>query len=83
MKILAGDIGGTKSELAIFDTDKSHVLQFGMGFLNHEQANLISMLQNFIANAHPVRREQPDPRSRGLAPAQRSGGVVRVSLLPE
>ena len=56
MKILAGDIGGTKSDLAIFDTDKPHVLQFGMGFLNHEQANLISMLQNFIANAGmPIR----------------------------
>ena len=51
MKILAGDIGGTKSELAIFDTDKPHVLQFGMGFLNYEQANLISMLRNFIADA--------------------------------
>ena len=51
MKILAGDIGGTKSDLAIFDTDKPHMLQFGMGFLNHEQANLIAMLQNFITNA--------------------------------
>ena len=51
MKILAGDIGGTKSELAIFDTAQPKVLQFGMGFLNHEQANLISMLRNFIANA--------------------------------
>lgn len=51
MKILAGDIGGTKSELAIFDTERPQVLQFGMGFLNHVQANLISMLRNFIANA--------------------------------
>ena len=51
MKILAGDIGGTKSELAIFDTDKPQVLRLGMGFLNHKQANLIFMLRNFIANA--------------------------------
>ena len=51
MKILAGDIGGTKSELAIFDTEQPQVLQFGMGFLNHEQTSFISMLQNFIANA--------------------------------
>lgn len=50
MKILAGDIG-TKSELAIFDTEQPQVLKFGMGFLNHKQANLISMLRNFIANA--------------------------------
>lgn len=51
MKILVGDIGGTKSELAIFDTEEPQVLQFGMGFLNHEQANFISMLRNFIAYA--------------------------------
>ena len=49
MKILAGDIGETKSELAIFDIEEPQVLQFGMGFLNHEQANFISMLGNFIA----------------------------------
>ncbi len=51
MKILAADIGGTKSELAIFDTEKPQGLQFGMSFLNHEQVNFISMLRNFITCA--------------------------------
>ena len=50
MKILAGDIGGAKSELAIFDSEQPMFLQFGMGFLSYEQADFISMLRNFITN---------------------------------
>ncbi|MDP3004636.1 glucokinase [Methylotenera sp.] len=57
MKILAGDIGGTKTELAIFDaeqlaTSSSVTPLFGMHFLNREQDDFISMLRNFMAQAN-------------------------------
>lgn len=48
MRILAGDIGGTKTELAIFDTSQPYVAQFEMLFLNREQQSVEAMLQQFI-----------------------------------
>lgn len=48
MKILAGDIGGTKTELAIFDVDKPSVPLFLARFLNREQDGFIPMLLNYM-----------------------------------
>lgn len=57
MKILTGDIGGTKTELAIFDTEQLTVSQlpeplFGMRFLNREQSGFINMLRDFMLKAN-------------------------------
>jgi glucokinase len=57
MKILAGDIGGTKTELAIYDVGQlaassSATPLFGMRFLNHEQDGFIPMLRHFILEAN-------------------------------
>jgi glucokinase len=48
MKILAGDVGGTKTELAIFDTAEPMVPKFEMRFVNREQDSFEAMLKNFI-----------------------------------
>ncbi|MDZ4212519.1 MAG: glucokinase, partial [Methylotenera sp.] len=48
MKILAGDIGGTKTELAIFDVEQPAVPLFSARFLNREQDGFISMLLNYM-----------------------------------
>lgn len=48
MKILAGDVGGTKTELAIFESTQPDVAQFEMHFVNREQTSFESMLQHFI-----------------------------------
>ncbi len=47
MKILAGDIGGTKTELAIFDVEQPTVPLFSARFLNREQDGFIPMLRNY------------------------------------
>lgn len=57
MKILAADIGGTKTELAIFDleqlSDASYPEPiFGMRFLNRDQNGFITMLRNFMLEAN-------------------------------
>ncbi|MDD2932764.1 MAG: hypothetical protein PHO76_02655 [Methylotenera sp.] len=51
MKILAADIGGTKTELAIFDleqlSDASYLEpNFGMRFLNRDQNGFITIYIN-------------------------------------
>lgn len=56
MKILAGDIGGTKTELAIFDASQLAASPlsaplFGMRYLNREQDGFIPMLRNFMLHA--------------------------------
>lgn len=56
MKILAGDIGGTKSDLAIYSADYSANLKsskplFSMRFFNRDQVDLITMLQSFMAQS--------------------------------
>lgn len=48
MKILAGDVGGTKTELAIFDTTEPNVPKFEMRFVNREQDSVEAMLKGFI-----------------------------------
>lgn len=48
MKILAGDIGGTKTELAIFDVEQPIVPLFSARFLNREQNGFIPMLLNYM-----------------------------------
>ncbi len=48
MKILAGDIGGTKTELAIFDTAEPKMPIFEMRFVNREQDSFEAMLKHFI-----------------------------------
>ena len=48
MKILAGDIGGTKTELAIFDMAEPKTPIFEMRFVNREQDSFETMLKNFI-----------------------------------
>lgn len=48
MKVLAGDIGGTKTELAIFDVDQPTVPLFSACFLNREQDEFIPMLLNYM-----------------------------------
>lgn len=48
MKILAGDIGGTKTELAIFDSAESTIPIFEMRFINREQGSFEAMLKNFV-----------------------------------
>jgi glucokinase len=48
MIILAGDVGGTKTELAIFDSAEPNVAKFEMRFLNREQQNFEAMLKNFV-----------------------------------
>jgi glucokinase len=48
MNILAGDIGGTKTELAIFDIDAPELPKFEMRFVNREQDSFAAMLRNFI-----------------------------------
>jgi glucokinase len=48
MRILAGDIGGTKTELAIFDTAEPMMPKFEMRFVNREQDSFEAMLMNFI-----------------------------------
>ncbi|MDP3333402.1 MAG: glucokinase [Methylococcaceae bacterium] len=48
MKILAGDIGGTKTELAIFDVEQPAVPLFSARFLNREQDGFIPMLLNYM-----------------------------------
>ena len=48
MKILAGDIGGTKTELAIFDMAEPKMPIFEMRFINREQDSFETMLKNFI-----------------------------------
>lgn len=57
MKILAADIGGTKTELAIFDLEQLSGASypepiFGMRFLNRDQNGFITMLRNFILQAN-------------------------------
>ena len=51
--ILAGDIGGTKTELAIFDSHDSQMRgpKFERRYLNREQDNLPAMVQNFLRDA--------------------------------
>ncbi len=51
--ILAGDIGGTKTDLAIFDSDDSQMSgpKFERRYLNREQENLPTMVQNFLQEA--------------------------------
>ena len=51
--ILAGDIGGTKTELAIFDSHDSQMRgpKFEHRYLNREQENLPAMVQNFLQEA--------------------------------
>ena len=48
MIILAGDVGGTKTELAIFDSAEPNVAKFEMRFLNREQQNFEAMLKHFV-----------------------------------
>lgn len=48
MIILAGDVGGTKTELAIFDSGNLHDPLFEMRFVNKEQANFEELLKYFI-----------------------------------
>lgn len=48
MKILAGDIGGTKTELAIFDVEQPAVPLFSARFFNREQDGFIPMLLNYM-----------------------------------
>ncbi len=48
MIILAGDVGGTKTELAIFDSAEPHIAKFEMRFVNREQQNFESMLKHFV-----------------------------------
>lgn len=48
MKILAGDVGGTKTELAIFESTQPDVAQFEMHFVNREQTSFEAMLQHFV-----------------------------------
>ncbi len=48
MKILAGDIGGTKTELAIFDVEQPAFPLFRARFLNREQDGFIPMLLNYM-----------------------------------
>ena len=45
--ILAGDIGGTKTELAIFDSLDSEAV-FERRYLNREQENLSAMVKHFL-----------------------------------
>lgn len=57
MKILAADIGGTKTELAIFDLEQLSDAScpepiFGMRFLNRDQNGFITMLRNFMLEAN-------------------------------
>ncbi|OQW70788.1 MAG: glucokinase [Proteobacteria bacterium ST_bin12] len=46
--ILAGDIGGTKTELAIFDSAEPKMPKFEMRFVNKEQASFEAMLKHFL-----------------------------------
>lgn len=53
MNILAGDIGGTKTELAVFNVDQIRSASFtaplfALRFLNREQAGFIPMLHHFL-----------------------------------
>jgi glucokinase len=48
MIILAGDVGGTKTELAIFDSAEPNVAKFEMRFLNKEQKSIEAMLMHFV-----------------------------------
>jgi glucokinase len=48
MIILAGDVGGTKTELAIFDSAEPHVAKFEMRFVNKEQDSFEAMLKSFV-----------------------------------
>jgi glucokinase len=48
MKVLAGDIGGTKTELAIFDILEPNIPKFAMHFLNRDQVSFEAMLKNFV-----------------------------------
>ncbi|MDD2832912.1 MAG: glucokinase [Methylotenera sp.] len=56
MNVLAGDIGGTKSELAIYDIEQlklnpTSAPLFGMRFLNRDQSGFLAMLQSFLDQA--------------------------------
>ncbi|PKO47088.1 MAG: glucokinase [Betaproteobacteria bacterium HGW-Betaproteobacteria-22] len=56
MNVLAGDIGGTKSELAIYDAEQLKLKPtsaplFGMRFLNREQSGFLAMLLSFLNQA--------------------------------
>jgi glucokinase len=48
MIILAGDVGGTKTDLAIFDSAQPHVAKFEMRFINKEQDSFEAMLIHFV-----------------------------------
>jgi glucokinase len=48
MIILAGDVGGTKTELAIFDLAEPNVAKFDMRFVNREYQNFEAMLMHFV-----------------------------------
>jgi len=52
MIILAGDVGGTKTELAIFDSAEPHVAKFEMRFVNREQQSFEAMLTHFVQLSH-------------------------------
>lgn len=51
MKILAGDVGGTKTELAIFESTQPGEAQFEMHFVNREQTSFEGILQHFMQDA--------------------------------
>jgi glucokinase len=48
MIILAGDVGGTKTELAIFDSAQPHLPKFEMRFINKEQLSFEAILKHFV-----------------------------------
>jgi len=48
MIILAGDVGGTKTELAIFDSAQPHLAKFEMRFINKEQLSFEAILKHFV-----------------------------------
>jgi glucokinase len=48
MIILAGDVGGTKTELAIFDSVQPHLPKFEMRFINKEQLSFEAILKHFV-----------------------------------
>lgn len=95
--ILAGDIGGTKTTLALFDAEQPTAPLFERRYLNHEQSSLVDLLWRFLneadcpvqaaclAVAGPVREgrcEMPNlPWVVDAAEVREALGLSRVALI--
>lgn len=95
--ILAGDIGGTKTALALFDAERATAPLFERRYFNHEQSSLVDLLWRFLneadcpvraaclAVAGPVREgrcEMPNlPWVVDVAEVREALGLIRVALI--